>query len=69
MALVGAVYGFDFLTGFISQGRPWLEELGFPLTVGAAPGALSAFLCARLLYGKSRGRGASGGDAPQAAMQ
>ncbi|QKH36885.1 hypothetical protein FOC84_18865 [Achromobacter pestifer] len=67
MALVGAVYGVVFLLGFISHNRPWQEEFGFPLTVGAAPGALSAFLCARMLYGKSRGRGASGSDTPQAA--
>ncbi|CAB3930404.1 hypothetical protein [Achromobacter insolitus] len=69
MALVGAVYGFVFLVGFISHNRPWQEELGFPLTVGAAPGAVSAFLCARLFYGRPGGRGASGGNAPQSAMQ
>lgn len=67
MGLVGAVYGFVFLVGFISQGRPWQEELGFPLTIGAAPGALSAFLCARLLYGKPGRRGEPGEKAPQAA--
>lgn len=66
MAAVGALYGSVFLLGFGSQGRSW-TELGFPLTMGGAPGALSAFLCARLFYGKPGGRGASGGNAPQTA--
>lgn len=67
MALVGAVYGFVFLLGFISHNRPWQEDFGFPLTVGAAPGALSAFVCARLLYGKPGRRGEPDDQAPQTA--
>ncbi|MGB3432885.1 hypothetical protein [Achromobacter sp.] len=67
MAAIGALYGFVFLLGFGIHDRPWQELLGFPLTVGAAPGAVSAFLCARTFYGKPRGRSAPGGDAPQAA--
>ncbi len=67
MAAVGALYGFVFLLGFGVHERPWQELLGFPLTVGAAPGAVSALLCARILYGRSGSRGASGGNAPQAA--
>ncbi|WP_447921654.1 hypothetical protein [Achromobacter aegrifaciens] len=67
MALIGALYGFVFLLGFGIHNRPWAEELGFPLAVGAAPGAFSAFLCARLLYGKPGRRGEPGDKTPQAA--
>ncbi|WP_242702791.1 MULTISPECIES: hypothetical protein [Achromobacter] len=67
MAAVGALFGFVFLLGFGTHERPWQELLGFPLTVGALPGAVSAFVCARIFYGKSRSNSAPGGDAPQTA--
>lgn len=51
MGVIGAAYAFAFLTTFGSQGRSW-AELGFPLFMGAMPGAIAAMVCARILYGK-----------------
>ncbi|CAB5511664.1 hypothetical protein LMG26857_00952 [Achromobacter anxifer] len=67
MALIGAVYGFVFLLGFGSSNRPWQESFGFCLSIGAAPGAFSAFLCARLLYGKPGRRNKPDDQAPHTA--
>lgn len=51
MAALGAVYAFTFLLMFSRRDVSW-SELGFPLYMGALPGAAAALLCARLLYGK-----------------
>ena len=44
-----------------------LESFGFCLSIGAAPGAFSAFVCARLLYGKPGRRNKPDDQAPQTA--
>lgn len=51
MGALGALYAFTFLLMFTRRDTSW-SELGFPLYMGALPGAAAALVCSRLLYGK-----------------
>lgn len=51
MGAVGALYGFAFMLMFVGRDMAW-RELGFPLVVGALPGAAGAVVAARVFYGK-----------------